>query len=137
MWVQSWVVTAANEETATNNVKAALRDWTPQEQEAAEVTGVRIYRGPDDLAISEAIAQALAEIRQTVVQGHRQELSRRLHSLAQRPIGIPPMQGWVVLDGTVPRSPRPLDLRGTRGPRWVVTVSWPGDVPIIEQSPVD
>lgn len=129
MWHQFWVASALDEELARRQVQAAINEWTPDHQEAPQIESVRIYRGPDDLALAEEIAQDLSAIRQTVAQSHRQELSRRLASLRHRPIGIPPKEGWVVLDGTTPRSPRPLDCRGQSMPRWVVTVAWPGTVP--------
>lgn len=129
MWSQSWVVTAPDSDAAVEKVQLALKEWTPPDQPPASIGDARIYRGPDDLSVTEAVSKALADIRQTVSQSHRRELSRRLHQLSQRPIGIPPAEGWVVLDGPIPRSPRPLDVRPGGGPRWVISVSWPGEVP--------
>lgn len=129
MWTQWWVVHAQDESSAKAEVQAALEQWTPVGQDPAAVRELRIYRGTDDLALVDQVAQTLAVIRQTVQQSHRQELSRRLRQLADRPVGIPSRPGWVVLDAGVPRSPRPGDLRGQNRPRWIVTVEWPGTPP--------
>lgn len=128
MWSQWWVVPAPDEAQAESRVRSALSQWTPHEQEPAAIGAIRIYRGTDDLAIGEAVMEGLTQIRQVVSQSNRQELASRLRTLSQRPIGIPPLEGWVILDGTTPRSPRPVDCRGS-GLRWVVTVEWPGEVP--------
>ncbi len=128
MWTQWWVVSASSQSDAESRVQEALTQWTPAEQAPASLGGSRFYRGVDDLAIGEAVTNGLTQIRQVVSQSNRQELAQRLRTLSQRPIGIPPMEGWVVLDGATPRSPRPVDCRAN-GIRWVVTVQWPGTVP--------
>lgn len=131
MWTQFWVIKAPDEAEARGRVCQSLEKWTPREAGDPDVALVRIYRGPDDLAMAETIAQNLAQIRQTVIQSHRQELSRRLQHLAHRAIGIPAVPGYVVLDEDGPRSPRPLDCR-SNGVRWVVTVNWPGAPPDVD-----
>ncbi len=131
MWSQWWVVDAPDEMQAAARVRTALEKWKPEEVEPPTLGDTRPYRGPDDLALADAIAEDLAQIRQTVMQSHRQELSRRLQQLSHRAIGIPPRPGWVVLDAVGPRSPRPLDCRGRAGLRWVVTVAWSGPIPAI------
>ncbi|MCY0899414.1 MAG: hypothetical protein OWU33_10855 [Firmicutes bacterium] len=131
MWEQWWVVHAQDGGQAVEAVSRALTTWAPSEAGYPEVTGARIYRGPDDLAITEDLARELSEIRQTVATAHRQELARRLKTLKFRARGIPPQSGWVVLDGLTPRSPRPLDVRDFPRPRWVVTVRWPGQEPTL------
>ncbi len=128
MWEQHWVVTAREADTATEAVQTALDLWAPAEAGPPHRGEVRIWRGPDDLALAESVAEELSQIRQTALQATRQELSRRLHALSHRALGIPPRPGWVVLDEDGPRSPRPLDCR-TSALRWVVTVVWPGDPP--------
>ena len=130
MWEQSWVVTEQDEGAAKRAVRNALDFWVPSESPAPVLGEARIFRGPDDLALAESVAEELSHIRQTVIQGTRQELSRRLRTLSHRALGIPPRPGWVVLDETGPRSPRPLDCR-TSAIRWVVSVHWPGDVPVL------
>lgn len=129
MWEQSWIVSANSEHEAHQQVQDALASWAPKEAGIPSIGPVRLYRGPDDLAVADAIAEDLAAIRQTVAQSHRQELSRRLQHLTHRALGIPPKPGFVVLDQGTPRSPRPGDLRAGNGLRWLVSVSWPGDVP--------
>lgn len=134
MWEQSWVVMARDEEAAKRTVQDALDFWVPAEAAAPRLSEIRIFRGPDDLALAESVAEELSHIRQTALQGTRQELSRRLRTLSHRALGIPPRAGWVVLDEAGPRSPRPLDCR-VAGVRWVATVIWPGEVP--EVAPID
>lgn len=129
MWEQSWIVSAPSEQEAQQQVENALATWAPTDSGSPAVGPVRLYRGPDDLAVADAIAEDLAAIRQTVAQSHRQELSRRLQHLTHRAVGIPPKPGFVILDQTTPRSPRPGDLRAGSKLRWVVLVTWPGDVP--------
>ncbi|MCY0877675.1 MAG: hypothetical protein OWU84_01840 [Firmicutes bacterium] len=129
MWEQWWVVHAYDESQARSQVITALAQWTPAEAEPAEVADIRIYRGPDDIALGDALARQLSDIQQTVAASHRSELARRLNTLKFRAVGIPPQSGWVVLDRTTPRSPRPLDIRDFPRPRWVVTVRWPGEEP--------
>ncbi len=131
MWEQSWIVAAKSDQQARQQVEDALYSWAPKEAGPPSVGPVRLYRGPDDLAVADAIAEDLAAIRQTVAQSHRQELSRRLQHLAHRALGIPPKPGFVVLDQGTPRSPRPGDLGAGPGLRWLVVVTWPGDVPDI------
>ncbi|NMP21109.1 hypothetical protein [Sulfobacillus harzensis] len=129
MWEQSWVVSAPSEDAALNAVQMALATWAPEEAGTPELGAVRLFRGPDDMALADSVARDLADIRQTVAQSHRQELSRRLHQLSHRAVGIPPRPGFVVLDGSSPRSPRPGDLKSSPHLRWVVTVAWPGKEP--------
>lgn len=129
MWEQSWVVQAPSGETAVSQVRSALLTWAPDKGGAPELGLARPYRGPDDLALAEDMARDLAEIRQTVAQSHRKELARRLADLSHRALGIPPRPGFVILDDTTPRSPRPGDLRAQGGVRWVVMVRWNGDPP--------
>lgn len=132
MWEQWWVVQAPDASQAEDRVTQALPLWTPDPEPPGAVVTVRAYRGPDDTALANQIAQGLANIRQTVAQSHREELSRRLQRLRERPRGIPPQSGWVILDQDVPRSPRPTDMRTPPRPRWVVTVRWPGDPPALD-----
>jgi hypothetical protein len=129
MWEQWWVVQAPDADTARDRVTDSLSVWTPQSETPAVAGLVRIYRGPDDTALADQVAHALSAVRQTVARSNRQELAGRLHELKDRPVGIPPRPGWVVLDGRNPRSPRPTDLGTPREPRWVVTVNWPGQPP--------
>jgi len=129
MWSQWWVVQANDAQLAESQVRTALNRWTPIEAIPPSITEIRFHRGPDDILLAEAIAEDLALIRQTVIQSTRQELSRRLQQLTHRALGIPPREGWVVLDGSGPRSPRPTDCRGGTGVRWIVTVTWAGPKP--------
>ncbi len=133
MWEQSWVVMTRDEQDAKRTVQDALDFWVPAESPLPHLGAARIFRGPDDLALAESVAEELSHIRQTALQGTRQELSRRLRTLSHRALGIPPRPGWVVLDEAGPRSPRPLDCRAT-GVRWVVMVIWPGDIPDVAPS---
>lgn len=129
MWTQWWVVVANDDKTAIQLVNQALTHWTPEDTPRGQAITARIYRGPDDLALAEVVARDLSAIKQTVLQSHRQELSRRLRNLSHRAMGIPPREGWVVLDDAGPRSPRPLDSAGAHPLRWVVTVEWSASPP--------
>ncbi len=84
MWEQHWVVTAREADTATEAVQTALDFWAPAEAGPPHRGEVRIWRGPDDLALAETVAEELSQIRQTALQATRQELSRRLHALSHR-----------------------------------------------------
>lgn len=129
MWSQSWVVTAPDEAAARTLIREALATWAPQNAGQPELGSWHFFRGPDELALADTVATDLAHIRQTVAQGNRQELSRRLQALSHRAIGIPPRPGYVVLDDDGPRSPRPLDCRSQKALRWVQEVLWPGTPP--------
>jgi len=130
VWTQWWVVESPDEAAAQAHVLAALQRWAPPDTEW-QLPAIRFYRGPDDLALSEAFAQDMALIQQTVLTSHRQELARRLHILGYRGLGIPPKPGWVILDHSGPRSPRPHDWSRPHGPRWIVTVQWAGEPPTL------
>lgn len=131
MWSQWWIVDAPDEATAVDRVRTSLGRWSPQEASTPSTGSVRFYVGTDDLALSEAFVTELQEIHQEVARSHRQEIAARFWTLAQRPLGIPPRAGWVMLDHETPRSPRPIDWSRGHGPRWIVTVDWPGDPPVL------
>lgn len=129
MWTQWWIVDAKSSDQAIERVKELVIRWTPKESEFPAVTDARYYTGPDDLAVAEQYAQELADIHRVVSESPRHELVRRFSLLNQRSQGIPPRPGWVMTDAHGPRSPRPVDWSDRKGPRWVVTVKWPGDPP--------
>ena len=129
VWTQNWVVGAGAAPDAREAVVQLLARWTPDGQEAAAVGEVRALTGPDELALGDQYVEELRDIRELAAKTPRESLAHRFALLRQRPLGIPPRPGWVVAGGDGPRSPRPLDWTGRHGPRWVVTVEWPGSPP--------
>lgn len=131
-WVQWWVVPAATDDEAGAHVRELLDHWTPATAAMPTVTAIRFYQGPDELAITEQYLEEVAQIRDVAASTPRETLARRFAVLYQRALGIPPRPGWVTVGNDGPRSPRPVDWTRSPGPRWVVTVTWPGEVPTLD-----
>jgi hypothetical protein len=133
MWEQSWVVEAADVEQARLSTEDLLQAWRPPDADAPEVGGIRILTGPDTMALSDQYLEEIREIQELVATTPREDLARRFRFVHQRPLGIPPRAGWVVAAPEGPRSPRPTDWSRPHGVRWVVTVTWPGDPPRLDE----
>lgn len=131
-WVQWWVVPAPTEEAAGDRVRTLLDRWKPATAAMPTVTGIRFYQGPDELAIADQYLEEVAQIRDVTAKTPRETLARRFAVLYQRALGIPPRPGWVAVGQEGPRSPRPVDWTRSPGPRWVVTVTWPGEPPALD-----
>ena len=134
MWEQTWVVDAPDEDLARARTAALLQRWRPHEAGHPEVGKARILTGPDTLAMGDQYLEEIPEIQELVAHTPREDLARRFRFVHQRPLGIPPRPGWVVAASDGPRSPRPVDWSHPHGVRWVVSVRWPGDPPVLSLS---
>lgn len=129
MWRQWWVVEAGTEDEAKAVISEQLDRWMTPEQPRPSVRDVRFYTGPDDFELSGQFLVDMAQIPGVEAKTAREDLARRVAYVKLRGTGIPPRAGWVVVSRDGPHSPYPADWLWPRGPRWVVTVTWPGELP--------
>ncbi len=129
MWTQFWIVESTEAEAAESICRTVLDHWAPPTQDAVAIGPSRFYAGKDDLAVGDQYWQDFRDIQAVVQESPREDWRQRFAELGQRGLGIPPREGFVVVDADRPRSPRPTDWAKPHGPRWIVTVEWPGDPP--------
>ncbi|MCL5064511.1 MAG: hypothetical protein M1600_05485 [Firmicutes bacterium] len=129
MWQQYWIIESPENEAAQAICRRVLDRWAPQSLEGVSVSACRFYAGKDDLAVGNQYWQEFRDIQAVVAESPREDWRQRFAELGQRGLGIPPREGFVVVDEDQPRSPRPKDWAKPHGPRWIVTVDWPGDPP--------
>lgn len=130
LWEQFWIVESPEQEAAEAFCRDVLERWSPKTSGEVLVGPSRFYSGRDDLALGEQYWQEFSDIQAVVKETPREDWRHRFAELGQRGLGIPPHEGFVVVEDDFPRSPRPKDWSKPHGPRWIVTVHWPGDPPV-------